>query len=70
MEKKFESFIWNQNTVELQKAVKYLGLILDQNDTFNQQIEKKIKIAIEPFQIFIKQDGFSAHLFSLEHTCS
>ena len=33
--KKIESFIWNQNTIELQKAVKYLGLILDQNDTFN-----------------------------------
>ena len=37
--KKFESFNWNQNTIELKSAVKYLGFFEDQNVTSIQHIE-------------------------------
>ena len=33
--KNIASFPWNQNTTELKRAVKYRGLILDRNITFN-----------------------------------
>ena len=46
--KKFESFTWNQNTIELKRAVKYLGLILDQHVTFNQHIES-VRKKCNPF---------------------
>ena len=68
--KKFEKFTWNQNTIELRSAAKYLGFPLHQKVTFNQHIVSVRKKCNDSYPFFIKQDSFSAHLFSLEFTSS
>ena len=68
--KKIESFVWEQNTIELKSAVKYMRLILDQKVSFNQHIESLQKNEIDSYPFFLKQDSFLAHLFSFEFTSS
>ena len=52
--------------IEVKTAFNYLGKILDQKVTFSQHVELVAKNVLNSYQFFIKQDIFSAHLFSFE----